>query len=168
MKLRVLGAALLSLCVNAALGQGGAKPGDPLASIAWLAGGVWRAEVPSPTGSGTTKIEQKMERTLGGRVMRFETSFDGTQEYQGFFAYDATKKKVVFSYPSASGDVTNGEVAEGTGEVLLDFTVDHSQGAATHYQVHMKRTGPDDYTWGLFSAEGSGWKPMFQVKYHRA
>lgn len=167
MNARVLGAALLSLFVPLALGQPTAIPADPLSSIGWLAGGVWRAELPGPAGSGTTKIEQKAERTLGGRVLRFQTSFDGTQQYEGFFAYDAVKKKVVFSYPSASGDVTTGEVAEGAGEVLLDFTVDDGEGAATHYQVHMKQNGPDDYLWALFVADGSGWKPLFQVKYHR-
>ena len=86
MKLQMCGAALLSVCGPFAFAQANAKPADPLASIGWLAGGAWNAEVPSPSGGGTTRIQQK----------------------------------------------------------------------------------PDDNTSALFSAQGTGWKAMFQVKYQRA
>lgn len=141
---------------------------DPLAPVAWLAGGTWKAEVPNPSGGASTKIEQRLERTLGGKAIRFTTKFNGVEQYEGFFAYDAAKKQIVFAYPSASGDVTTGTVAaDAGGELVMDFTISNADGTREVYQVHMKKADADDYTWSLFANAGGKLTPMFEVKYHR-
>jgi hypothetical protein len=166
--MRTLAAGLLfAMSAMVAMGQANAAV-DQLAPVAWLAGGTWKAEVPSPNGGASTKIEQKMERMLGGKALRFETTFNGVEQYQGFFAYDAVKKQIVFAYPSAAGDVTNGVATEGpAGGVVMDFTISNADGTAAKYQVRIKKAGADDYTWSLFASSGATWTPMFEVKYHR-
>jgi hypothetical protein len=162
--MRTLAAGLLfAMSAMVAMGQA-----DPLAPVSWLAGGTWKAEVPSPNGGANTKIEQKMERVLGGKAIRFATTFNGVEQYEGFFAWDAAKKQIVFAYPSAAGDVTTGVATEApAGGAVMDFTIDNADGTAAKYEVRIKRAGPDDYTWSLFASSGATWTPMFEVKYHR-
>jgi len=168
--MRTLAAGVL-FAISATLAMGQATPTaapDPLAPVAWLAGGVWKAEVPSPNGGANTKIEQRMERVLGGKAIRFATKFNGVEQYEGFFAWDAVKRQIVFAYPSAAGDVTSGVATEGTaGDVVMDFTINNADGTAARYQVHIRKAGPDNYTWALFADAGGSWTPMFEVKYHR-
>jgi hypothetical protein len=166
--MRTLAAGLLfAMSAMAAIGQ--ANPAaDPLAPVAWLAGGTWKAEVPSPNGGANTKIEQRVERVLGGKAIRFATTFNGVEQYEGFFAWDAAKKQIVFSYPSAAGDVTTGVATEApAGGVVMDFSIDTADGTAAKYEVRIRKVGPDDYTWSLFASSGATWAPMFEVKYHR-
>ena len=166
--MRALAAGLLfAISTTVAMGQAG-SPADPLAPVAWLAGGTWKAEVPNPAGGANTKIEQRMERTLGGKAIRFSTKFNGVEQYQGFFAYDAAKKQIVFAYPSADGGVTMGTASEAPGgEVVMDFTISNADGTSDVYQVRMKKADADDYTWSLFANAGGRLTPMFEVKYHR-
>jgi hypothetical protein len=163
---RLAAGLLLVLSTTMVMGQGSAVS-DPLAPLAWLVGGTWKAEVPNPKGGSNTKIEQHMERTLGGKAIRFVTKFDSVVQYEGFFAYDAAKKQIFFAYPSASGDLTTGVASEEPGGVLADFTISNADATAAHYQVHMKRDGADDYTWALLANSGGAWSKMFEVKYHR-
>ena len=168
--MRTLAAGVL-FAISAMLAIGQAAPAaaaDPLAPVAWLAGGTWKAEVPSPNGGANTKIEQKMERVLGGKAIRFATKFNGVEQYEGFFTWDAVKRQIVFAYPSTAGDVTMGVAAqEPAGGVLMDFTINQADGSAARYQVHIRKAGPDDYTWALFADAGGSWTPLFEVKYHR-
>jgi hypothetical protein len=71
---------------------------DPLAPIAWLAGGVWRGVVQGADGK-TTKIETHVEPMLNGKALSFSSSFNGVMQYQGFFAYDAAKKSYFIFVP---------------------------------------------------------------------
>jgi hypothetical protein len=157
---------LFAVSTSIAMGQG-STAADPLAPVAWLVGGTWKAEIARPGGGGKTKVEQQMERALGGKAIRFATRFDGVTQYEGFFAYDAVLKQIIFGYPCASGDVTRGVATEEQGGLLMDFTISNADGTSAHYQVHMKKSSADDYTWSLFASSGGSWSPMFEVKYHR-
>lgn len=143
-------------------------PTDPLAPVAWLVGGTWRAEVQGPAnGGGTTKIEMHAERTLNGKAVRFATSFNSVPRYEGFFAYDAVKKAIVFAYPSAAGDIVNGAAEEKQDYVLLDFIDSGADGTAQHYQVHLQRKGNDDYDWTLFQSQQDKLTQLLAIHYHR-
>lgn len=156
------------LILSSSFATAQAAPPDPLAPIAWLVGGTWKAESPNPKGGSDTKIEQRMEWILGGKAIEFVTKFDGITQYEGFFAYDAAKKQIVFAYPSASGDVTNGTAAATPDGIVMNFTISDVSGTATQYQVKAKKAGANDYMWTLFAAgTNNGWTPLFQVKYHR-
>jgi hypothetical protein len=139
---------------------------DPLAPISWMVG-TWKAQVKSPDGAKTVPVDLHIESVLGGKALGFTTSFNGAPTYQGLFAYDAAKKAIVFWYPSADGELTVGTVTPKDDYLLLDFQVTDSNGAATHFQSHMKRAGPDDYDWTLYSMAGPEPKQIFAVHYHR-
>jgi hypothetical protein len=139
---------------------------DPLAPIAWLAGGVWRGVVQGADGK-TTKIETHIEPILNGRAFSFSSSFNGVMQYQGFFAYDAAKKVILFSYPSADGGLANGTVEGKGGSLLWDFQMTEPDGSVGHYQVHTVQNGADDYTWSLFASQKDAWVKLFEIHYHR-
>ena len=139
---------------------------DPLAPIAWLAGGGWRGVARNADGK-TTKIETHVERILNGKTLGINSSFDCVMLYQGFFAYDAAKKTIVFSYPSANGGLVNGTVASMGGSLRWDFQVTESNGSVSHYQVHTIHDGADDYTWALFAPQKDAWVKQFELHYHR-
>jgi hypothetical protein len=139
---------------------------DPLAPVAWMAGGVWHGEVRGPDGK-TTKIETRVERKLDGKALSFTSSFDGVMQYQGFFAYDASKKAIVFSYPSADGGLANGTVTSKDGSLLWDFQMTEANGSVNHFQVHTVQTGSDAYTWALFALQKDVWVKLFEIQYHR-
>jgi hypothetical protein len=161
---------LFILLVTLPMGaQGGSAPAaaaDPLAPIAWMAGGTWHGEVTGPNGK-PTKIDTRIERELSGKAFTFGTKFDGVQQYQGFFAYDAAKKSIVFSYPSADGGIASGTVAQTGDSQVWDFTMTEAIGSIGRYQVHTHQTGPDDYTWALFQPQGDSWAKLFEIHYHR-
>ena len=139
---------------------------DPLAPVAWMAGGVWHGEVQGPDGKAT-KIETRVERELIGKALCFSSSFDGVMQYRGFFAYDAEKKSIVFSYPSADGGLANGTVASKDGSLLWDFQMTEANGRVSHFQVHTDQTGSDDYTWALFALKKDAWVKLLEIHYHR-
>jgi hypothetical protein len=139
---------------------------DPLSPVAWMAGGVWHGEVQGPDGK-TTKIETRVERELNGKALGFSSSFDGVMQYSGFFAYDAAKQAIVFSYPSADGGLANGTVISKDGSLLWDFQMTEADGSVSHFQVHTVQTGSDDYTWPLFALKKDAWVKLFEIHYHR-
>jgi hypothetical protein len=139
---------------------------DPLAPVAWMAGGVWHGEVRGPDGK-TTKIETRVERDLNGKAFSFSSSFNGVTQYRGFYAYDAAKKAIIFSYPSADGGLVNGTVEQKESSLLWDFQVTESNGSVNHFQVHTHQDGADDYTWALFTSQKDSWVKLFEIHYHR-
>jgi hypothetical protein len=139
---------------------------DPLAPISWMAGGTWHGEVNGPDGK-LTKIDTRVERELNNRAFTFSTRFDGVLQYQGFFAYDAAKKSIVFSYPSADGGIASGSVTQAGDSQVWDFTMTEATGSVGHFQVRTHQTGADEYTWALFAPQGDSWTRLLEVHYHR-
>jgi hypothetical protein len=76
-------AVLIVFVAGPLLGQGApslSPAANPLAPIAWMAGGTWHGEVNGANGK-LTKIDTRIERELGGRAFSFSTNFDGVMQY---------------------------------------------------------------------------------------
>ncbi|HEY4379918.1 MAG TPA: hypothetical protein VGN01_06195 [Acidobacteriaceae bacterium] len=157
---------LLLLLFSVSLAAQSAPAADPLAPIAWMAGGTWHGEVNGPSGK-LTKIDTRVEPEFGGKAFNFTTRFDGVLQYHGFFAYDAAKKAVIFSYPSGDGGLASGSVTQAGDSQVWDFTMTEATGSVGHFQVHTHQTGADDYTWALFASQGDSWTKLLEVHYHR-
>ena len=162
---------LIALWAPMVLAQAAPKPAaappDPLALVAWMAGGTWHGEVAAPGGGAAVRVDMQLKRTLAGHAISFNTSFNGTLQYEGHFGYDAVRKQIVFAYGGADGGWVEGNVQPQPEFLLWDFNVHESDGSSGHYQVHVHQDGADDFTWALFRPSGDGWAPMFQIKYHR-
>jgi hypothetical protein len=158
--------ALVLMAGAAGLGAQTVAPSDPLAPISWMGGGVWHGEVHGPNGK-LTKIETRVERELNGKAFSFSSDFDGVTQYRGYFAYDAAKKAIVFSYPSADGGIATGTVERKDGSLLWDLQATEANGSLSHYQVHTHQDGADDYTWALFAPQKDAWVKLFEIHYHR-
>jgi hypothetical protein len=139
---------------------------NSLAPILWMTGS-WRAETPASAGEHPVMIEEHIASVLSGKAVAFTSTFNGVQQYQGLFAYDAAKKAIVFWYPSASGELTSGTVSQQGGYLLLDLQVADSDGNSTPFQVRIKPVGADDYDWTLYGHSSSEWKAMLSLHYHR-
>jgi hypothetical protein len=163
---KLLATALLSAVPMLAQAVPATPAADPLAPIAWMAGGTWHGEVNSPTGK-LTKIDTRIERELNGKAFNFITKFDSVTQYQGFFAFDAAKKSIVFSYPSADGSITAGTVEQKSNSLIWDFLMTEASGTIDHFQVHLHQDGADDYTWALFAPQADSWSKLFEIQYHR-
>jgi hypothetical protein len=96
-------------------------------------------------------VETRVECDLKGKVFTFSRSFDGVTQYRGFYAYDAAKKTIVFSYPSADGGLADGTVEPKDGSLLWDFQRTESDGNVNHFQVSQK----------------DAWAKLFEIHYHR-
>ena len=163
---------VVSTCLSAQ--QQGAKPqqaapaaaGDPMFPIRWMTG-TWTSQVMPPNAQKPITVEQKFTMVLNGRVLAFTTSFDGTMQYQGLFAYDAAQKAIVCWYPSADGELTRGTLTPQQDSLLFDFEVTDAAGKVTPYQVRIHQTGGDGYDWTLFDKDGSGWKQLTALHYKR-
>ena len=107
--------------------------------------GDWQAVTAQRPGQQPVTIEHHMRRVLSGKALSFTTTFNGVENYQGLFAYDAARKLVAFWYPSADGDLTSGTVSQQKDYTLLDFTVVNGDGTTAPYQVHIAPTGANDY-----------------------
>jgi hypothetical protein len=166
-RLLMLSVALIGcLVATGSIAQAPAATPDPLAPILWMTG-TWRAQVTPPGGDKPIVIEQQLTRVLQGNALNFATSFSGVQRYQGLFAYDAHKKAIVFWYPSAGAEITEGTVTQQEGYLLADFQVTDEAGTVTPFQVRIVQLGAEDYSWTIFNKGSADWKPMFTLHYHR-
>lgn len=155
----------VSLLPSSAQAQTAATAG-PLSLIAWMQG-TWTATTTPPPGKPPIVIENQVSSVLGGQALSFTTSFNGVQQYQGLFAFDPGSKEVAFWYPSAAGELTVGTITPAQDYLLEDFQVTSAAGAVTPFQVHIQRTGKDEYDWTLYTKSGTDWKSLFTLHYHR-
>jgi hypothetical protein len=153
--------------IRDAAGAGQAdKTASSLAPITWMIGD-WRAQATQASGQKPTQIDQHIASILGGKALSFSTFFNGVQQYQGLFAYDAGKKAIAFWYPSADGEITSGTVSQQGDYLVLDFQVVDADGADTLYQVRIRRQGMNEYEWALYSHSASEWKQVLSLRYRR-
>ena len=163
---------VLSVSLLAQSGESN-KPSEPAANrnnlspMAWMVGD-WNSQVTPPGAQKPIQIDQHIASILGGKAFRFTTFFDGVQQYEGLFAYNAANKSINFWYPSASGEITSGAVSSQSDSLVLDFNVTSANGQVTPFQVHIRPLSPEEYEWTLFQQNGTAWEQMFSLHYHRA
>lgn len=138
----------------------------PLSLITWMQG-TWTATTTPPPGKPPIVIENQVSSVLGGQALSFTTSFNGVQQYQGLFAFDPASREIAFWYPSSAGELTVGTITPAQNYILEDFQVTSPSGASTPFQVHIQRTGKDQYDWTLYTKSDTDWKALFTLHYHR-
>jgi len=141
-----------------------APTADPLAPILWMTGKTWVADATNP-GSKPTHIESTVSLAPNGAAVEFSTTFNGIPEYDGFYAYDPTIKKIRFWYTSASGDYSRGVIDTNGDALLLTITVTGRAGTTTTLRSHIKPTSPTAYDWNVEAQLNGAWTEILHLHY---
>jgi hypothetical protein len=154
---------------QAAAPGGGAKRQINLSPLAWFVGGTWTSEVRDAKAQTVTHVENRMTWSPNREAIEFQTDFDGTPHYNGFYAYNAASKAFNFYYTSSDGELTTGTATlDPDGKTIhQDFEITHNNGKTDHLQSTIVREGNDAY-WLTVSAQKNGQSTqLFRIRYER-
>lgn len=135
---------------------------DPMAPVAFLAGGTWHGDGKWLDGS-TLKIEERYFWGPTRRVLHFET-YDLTSEprkllYEGLLFFDDKRGKIVQWNFKPTGGHDESELTKTDGK---GFEV---RGENTWSRIHY--TGADELHWELRVRQANEWKKLLDATYRR-
>ena len=173
MKTRTILCALALLAIFAAAppAKSQEQSENPLDQIAWMVGGKWQADGDQGPDGKPFHVEWSAHWGANHRTIDFAVSFltDGklVPEYNGLYAYNPAKKKVIFVYTDKEGNLTEGD-AEISGERQeMEFDIIGTDGATHPFRSTVVRTGSDAYDWNVQNQKNGDWTVMFALKYKR-
>ena len=167
--------ALFALVARPALSQhapdgAATQPTKPISVLAWVVGGVWIADAPSPT-DPTTKIETRYQWADNSAYLRFTTHFvsdKGTlRNYDGSFFWNPSQVTLAMWYMDAGGDITQGPVTIVADTMLMTFRASDFDGKLADMRVTVTRMSPNRYTWLLEKKQPDAWKTLLALEYKR-
>jgi hypothetical protein len=166
--------AMLLTALLSAWGQEAAKsPASPkpIASLAWLVGGVWTANG-SKMAPGMLRIETRYQWSDNDAYIRFTTHFvheKGTlRNYDGNFFWDPGRSSLALWYMDARNSITECPV-QIEGEVMqMTFRAYDFEGKMADLRVKVTRKTNDDYNWLLEEKQPDGWKQLATLEYLRS
>jgi hypothetical protein len=167
----LLSAVLLGVCcaisVPMARPQSAKADENPLASIAWLTGGTWKAEAKAPDGKVTT-VASQVRWAENGRAIEFATAFNGVPHYSGFYCWDPSRQAIAFWYTSSDGEFTQG-TAKMDGNVLVqEFDHYTKDGKMQQLRSRIERTGENSYHWNVMANKDGNWTELIALNYARS
>jgi len=165
--------ALIFAAILSALGQEQARKSEsakPIASMAWLVGGVWTADA-SRLGPGMQRIETRYEWSDNNAFIRFTTHFvmdRGTAKtYDGNFFWNPEKSSMAMWYVNAENEITEGPVAIDGPTLQMSFHGSDFDGKPADLRVKVIKKTNDLYTWLLEERLPEGWKQLATLDYLR-
>ena len=174
MKIRRLICALsLVLMLAGAIPSRAEEPAaNPLDQLAWMLGGKWEADGDKGPNGKPFHVEWSCRWGANHRTIEFTTWFliDGklAPVYNGIYAWDPSKKKLVFVYTDNEGALTQGEAATSGNRLELDFHIAQVDGTVHPFRSTIVRQGPDNYDWEVLNQKDGAWTKMFGLQYKRA
>lgn len=146
--------------------------GDPLDQLAWMIGGKWQAEGDKGPNGKPFHAEWSCHWGANHRTLEFTTWFliDGklVPVYNGFYAWDPSKKKLIFVYTDNQGALTQGEALMNGDRLEMDFHIAHVDGTVQALHSTIVRQGADAYDWNVQHQKDGEWTVMFALKYKRS
>ena len=142
---------------------------SPLTPVAWFVGGTWVSDVKNPQDGSVTHVENRIDWAPNHQAIEFFTRFNGQPHYNGFYAYNAASKTIVFYYTSSEGELTTGTaVPEQDGKTLRqEFDITHSDGKVSHLRSTIERDGENAYWFTVFMQKDGHWVQEFRIHYER-
>jgi hypothetical protein len=166
MRLRVMAIVLALAAFGNSSGQT-SPPIDTVAAIAWLAGD-WEPERSVTASGATPKVIYHFRSIVNGRALSLQTTFNGSERFQGMIAYDPARKSVAVWYLTSTGESTAGTMTEADGTASFDLTTTTLDGKSSHLQLHIVHVDADHYRWEVYTdPRGSGMTKLFDQTYHR-
>lgn len=163
-------AVLLALAGGAAT-RAAEPASSPFAPLAFLAGKVWRAELPPMPNGAKAGIELHADWTENHQAVRFESAWmsagKSTPYTSGMYAWNPAKKQLVILYSDAEGSLTEGTISI-EGEVLVhELTVNGKDGKLTRVRSRITPRGPEAYTNEIFLLKNDVWEKFVDLRYER-
>jgi hypothetical protein len=161
--------ALLALPIAAQ--QKADAPQKPIAQLAWLVGGVWKADATPLNGQGKMRIETRYTWSDNGTFIRFNTHFitdrGELRNYDGNLYWDPTKKSLAVWYMSASNAITEGPMTIDGDLWQITFEGEDFDDKPATLRVDVLRKNSNQYRWTLTEKQGEGWKQLATLVYDR-
>lgn len=132
--------------------------------MAFLVGSCWKGTFPD----GKSTDEHCYEWLWGGKFIRDRHVVKSSRpDYEGetVFAWDATKKQIVFWYVTNQGFYTTGTLEPRDGELVVPETVVGDK--TSEMKTVIRPSGPDAYTVRSEMKEASGWKEQWTMELKR-
>jgi hypothetical protein len=146
-------------------------PVSPFEPIAFLVGGVWRAQLP-PNGNGTRpSIELRCDWSANHQGIRF----DGTVVVNGkrapytsgIYNWNAAKRQLVFVYSDAEGNLTEGAIDMENGALIHNFTVTDVRGKIEKARAIITPKTQNTYTNEILVEKNGSLQRLVSVDYAR-
>ncbi len=169
---RLLYSALFSLAFTlpSAAGDGPAKE-SPLAPLAFLAGGKWRAVMPARTEDNPMSIEQQIDWSENRQVLRFESTFvqgsKRTPYVVGMYFWHPSRKQIAFIYADNAGNLIEGAVTRKDDTLVHEFTITDPDSKLTRARAIITLRGPDLYTNEIFVEKDGAFEKVVNARYER-
>jgi hypothetical protein len=167
-KLRIAGGVgFLVLATAAVRGVGAARAAEAAGNfepMAFLVGSCWKGTFPD----GKSTDEHCYEWVWGGKFVRDRHVVKSSgPDYEGesVFAWDASKKKLVFWYFTNQGFYTTGTLEPRDEGLVVPETVVGEK--TSERKTVIRRNGPDSYTVRSEIQEAAGWKEQWTMELRR-
>lgn len=142
----------------------------PIATMAWLVGGVWTADA-SSMAPGLT-IETRYSWSDNSAYIRFTTHFltdKGTHKgYDGNFFWDAAQSTLGMWYMDGGSAITQSPVVVNGPAMVMRWRGPDFEGKPADLRVTVTRRSDDAYSWvAEEAAPGDQWKHLAALEYRR-
>lgn len=153
---------LLVASLVSALAQ--APPPSPFKPIEFAVGSCWTGAFPD----GKQTDEHCFEWVFDKAFVRDRHVVRGGTPYQGetLYSWDASAKRLVFSYWNSAGQVMPGTVEETPAGVVFLQRLAGGNGPEEIRAV-WTRTGADGYTVAVSQRSSGAWTPMWTMEFKR-
>ena len=144
---------------------------NPLNQLAWMVGGKWEANVDQGPNGKPFHAEWQAKWGANHRTLNFTVWFltDGklVPEYNGLYAWNPGKKKIIFVYADKEGNLTEGDAVMSGERLEQEFHIIGTDGTARPFRSTVVRNGADAYDWNVEHQKDGAWEQMFALKYTR-
>jgi hypothetical protein len=144
---------------------------SPLTPLTFLIGGVWHAALPDGPDGENKSLDLRAEWMPNRHGISFESEWVTGKKHapytDGFYAWDAARRQIVFFYADDKGELIQGFVTRDDVTLVHEFTITDKNGKVTSARARLTPTGKDTYTNEIFLAKDGGWEKAVEVLYVR-
>jgi hypothetical protein len=146
-------------------------PATGLASLGFLAGGTWRADLPPGSDGRKAGIEARFEWTQNHQGIRFDSAWlVGDKKYpytSGIYLWNPQLKQIVISYSDDEGALTTGAVNLANEVFAHDLQVIYPSGKIEKVQTKLTHSGSSSFTNAIYRLKDGQWDKFVEVRYEK-
>jgi len=146
-------------------------PATGLASLAFLTGGTWRADLPPGSDGQKAGIEARFEWTQNHQGIRFDSEWlAGERKYpytSGVYLWNPQLKQIMISYSDADGALTTGTVSQADEVFEHDLQVIYPSGKIEKVQTKLTHAGSSSFTNAIYRLKDGQWDKFVEVHYNK-
>jgi hypothetical protein len=142
-----------------------------LASLGFLTGGTWQADLPPDANGQKAGIEARFEWTQNHQGIRFDSEWlVGDKKYpytSGVYLWNPQLKQIVISYSDADGALTTGTVSQADEVFEHQLQVIYPSGKVEKVQTKLTHSGSSSFTNAIYRLKDGQWDKFVEVNYNK-